>query len=164
MDSKEAALEVFSDMQDLLKLILNLVGTEDNDKVKYFLNLALKGVLEKVLQWNLPPTPDSPKLYYSLDVDMMLLKIFGNLVSSGEAFGHGSHIAQDEKDFWILQHFAEKLSHPRYDVRRDTLDFFISLIRHLEGQHKDLVCDRLDLIRQVLYIMTHESHPILLCK
>jgi len=43
-------------MEQLLKLILNMVAAEDNDKVKYFLSLALKGLLEKILHWNLPPT------------------------------------------------------------------------------------------------------------
>jgi hypothetical protein len=31
LDTRDAALEVFSEMEDLLKLILNLVGCEDND-------------------------------------------------------------------------------------------------------------------------------------
>jgi hypothetical protein len=102
LDTRDAALEVFSEMEDLLKLILNLVGCEDNDKVKYFLSLALKGALDKILQWNLPPTPDSPKIFYSLEVDVMLMKIFTNLVESEEAFDNGLQLASDEKDIWIL--------------------------------------------------------------
>jgi len=93
LDSKEAALEVFSEMETLLRLILNMVASEDSEKVKYFLGLALKAVLEKVLVWNMPPGPDSPKVFYSLEVDMMILKIFKNLVESDEAFGNGLQIA-----------------------------------------------------------------------
>jgi hypothetical protein len=33
----------------------------------------------------------------------------------------------------------------------------------LEQPHKDLVIDRLDLIRHVTYILTHESNPAMLC-
>jgi len=36
-------------METLLKLILNMVACEDSDIVKYFLGLALKAVLEKIL-------------------------------------------------------------------------------------------------------------------
>ena len=48
----------------------------DNETVKYFLSLAVKGVLEKVLMWNLPPTLDSSKVFYSLEIDVMIMKIF----------------------------------------------------------------------------------------
>jgi len=89
LDSKEAALEIFSDIESLLKLIYNLVGAEDNETVKYFLSLAVKGVLEKVLMWNLPPTLDSSKVFYSLEIDVMIMKIFTNLINSEEAFGNG---------------------------------------------------------------------------
>jgi hypothetical protein len=93
LDTKEAALEVFSEMEYLLKLILNMVASEDSEKVKYFLGLALKAVLEKILVWNMPPRPDSPKVFYSLEVDMMILKIFKNLLESDEAFGNGLQIS-----------------------------------------------------------------------
>lgn len=49
LETKEAAIEVFSDMEMLLKLIMNMVACDDNEKVKYFLGLALKAVLEKIL-------------------------------------------------------------------------------------------------------------------
>jgi hypothetical protein len=82
---------------------LNITAAEDNDKVKYFLNLALKGLLERVLQWNAPPCRENAgKLYYSLEIDSLILKIFLNLVNSDEAFDNGAQLASDEKDFFIL--------------------------------------------------------------
>ena len=66
-----------------------MVAAEDAENVKYFLSLALKAVLEKILVWNMPPRPDSQKVFYSLEVDMMILKVFRNLLESDEAFGNG---------------------------------------------------------------------------
>jgi hypothetical protein len=49
-------------------------------------------------------------------------------------------------------------------VRREALDFFASLVDKLKQPHKDRVLDRIDLIRQLLYIITHESHIVLINK
>jgi len=80
------------DVQQLLKLLLNLVGTEDNECTHYFLQMALKGILEKVLQWNDPRNvtiTTATSSYYSLEIDVLLMKIFFNLVNSGDAFEYG---------------------------------------------------------------------------
>ena len=49
-------------------------------------------------------------------------------------------------------------------MRREALDFFASLVNKLEQPNKDRVLDRIDLIRQLLYIITHESNTALICK
>ena len=49
-------------------------------------------------------------------------------------------------------------------MRREALDFFASLVEKLKQPHKDRVLDRIDLIRQLLYIITHESHIALISK
>jgi hypothetical protein len=45
------------------------------------LQLALKGLLEKVLQWNDPRNVGN---FYSLEIDVLLLRIFKNLMIAGE--------------------------------------------------------------------------------
>lgn len=49
-------------------------------------------------------------------------------------------------------------------MRKEAFDFFTSFVDKLEQPHKDRVLDRIDLIRQLLYIMTHESNKVLICK
>ena len=72
LSTRDEAYQTFHDVQQLLKLILNLVGGESNE-TQYFLQLALKGLLEKVLQWNDPRNIGS---FYSLELDVLLMRIF----------------------------------------------------------------------------------------
>jgi hypothetical protein len=54
--------------------------------------MALKGILEKVLKWNDPRNvtfTEATSSYYSLEIDVLLMKIFFNLVNSGDAFEYG---------------------------------------------------------------------------
>ena len=46
-------MKVYSELDLLLKLVLNIVGGE-NEHAKYFLDLALKELLVQILQWNAP--------------------------------------------------------------------------------------------------------------
>lgn len=62
---------------------MNLVGGQDSDETQYFLQLALKGLLEKVLVWNDPRTlGNTCSAYYSVELDVLLMRIFQNLVNS----------------------------------------------------------------------------------
>ena len=45
------------------------------------MQLALKGLLEKVLQWNDPRNVGN---FYSLEIDVLLMRIFKNLMIAGE--------------------------------------------------------------------------------
>ena len=160
MQCREQALETMHDVQQILKLLVNLVGGENED-THYFLQLALKGVLEKVLQWNDPRNlmAEATTCYYALEIDVLLMKIFFNLVNSGEVFDYGEQLAS-QQDFWILERFASLLSNAKLDVRREALTFFTSLMRQLKGHAKDTVLERLDLIRSALYMLTHDSSTI----
>lgn len=49
-------------------------------------------------------------------------------------------------------------------MRREALDFFTALVKRLDQPHKDRVLSRIDLIRHLLYIITHESNVALISK
>jgi hypothetical protein len=83
MQSREEAMQNFHDVQQLLKLILNLVAGE-TEETQYFLQLAVKGILEKVLIWNDPRNLGTS--YYSLDIDVIIMRIFLNLIRSKDCF------------------------------------------------------------------------------
>jgi hypothetical protein len=50
----ECAKRVYAELKLILKFILNLTGVDDNECVKYFMDLALKGLLIHLLSWNTP--------------------------------------------------------------------------------------------------------------
>lgn len=61
------------------------------------MDLALKELLEQILQWNSPEAAEHSKInnssFYSLEIDTLINMILTNLVNSDEAFGYGSKLA-----------------------------------------------------------------------
>ena len=118
---------------------MNLVGGENNENTKYFLDLALKELLEYIMQWNttdeqttsLGLTKGSPA-YYCLELDTHICTIFRNLINSDEAFGYGSRLAS-EKDIWILQRFSARILHKNQDVRSSSINLFYVLMKKLKN-------------------------------
>ena len=48
---RNAIIDLYIDLQSVLKLIVNLIASED-EYVSYFMSLALKDLLEQILLWN----------------------------------------------------------------------------------------------------------------
>jgi len=159
MSTREQALQTMHDIQQVLKLLLNLVGSENNEHTHYFLQMAVKGVVEKVLTWNDPRNSEGG--YYSIEIDVLIMKIFFNLVNSGSSFDSFDNLLS-EQHFWLLQRFASLLSHSNMDVRRESLSLFTSILRSrlLPLDAKHVLLQRLDLIRTGLYMLQHDAASI----
>lgn len=155
-DSIGLAQEVFSELETLLKLILNLASGE-NSNVHYFLELALKELLEQVLKWN-SLDESIPSFSYRIELDTLIGKIFENLINSDEAFENGNRLARQE-DLWIVNRFAPRMMHKQSEVRREAISLMIALVRKLSGDPKEFMIERLDLIRRALYVITYETTP-----
>jgi hypothetical protein len=59
---------------------------------------------------------------------------------------------------YLLARFVPYLNH-QSSIRSDTLDFFRSLSRYTVGPQKDALLQQTDLIRVLLYVLSHESAP-----
>lgn len=147
--TREQAFGVYSELQMILKLVQNLMAA-DTEEVQYFLDLAVKELLEEVLKWNDPQS--SVISYWAVEVDALVCRILANMAKSQDQ----RVLASLNASSYIHQRYVPYLSHQNSNIRSDALDLFKSLTRYSVGEEKDKVLEETDLIRVLLFVLMHE--------
>jgi len=130
--TREQAYAIFSELSLLLKLIQNLMAA-DTEEVQYFLDLAVKELLEEVLKWNDPNSAGSSLTFWSIEIDTLICRILANMTKSKEP----RVLTSLNSSVNILQRFIPYLSHQNSGLREDAMDLFKALSRYTVGEEKD---------------------------
>ena len=143
----ERSNEVYSQILQILKLILNLTAGDDST-VHVLLQAGLQDYLLNILAWNDPAAE-----YFSAAIETVCVSVFFNLVNS-QAFD--ATLLIDGGSQWVLDRFLARLADPDPAVRYECLLLLCALVGSQRDHRKVFLVQNYDVIKNLLQIINTE--------
>ncbi|CDW90723.1 UNKNOWN [Stylonychia lemnae] len=149
--------KAFERMRKILTIVNNLLSSDEEGDIQFFLEMGLRSFIAEFLNWNNPSA-----LHFCSEFDVQICEILNNLVCS-TSFSHGQQIFEDQtvpglEPQAILDRYARYITCNDVKLRKESILLFANLLMYVGQEYKAALINNYEMIPQILQLLMNEQN------